>query len=228
MKICVGFWKKYDFRKLTTDFLQNVHPCSWNYSGTYNTFYFKSLRHYLTKDVLPAESNYRNILSIGGQNSSSRKFSRPTLDELHDESGEVKQQLLAISEKVIMTFFTLSKIKKGFFLWKYDLRKKIIFILGCWRRSDWCPSRSIKGKSSKIRMDGRSVCKFEFRFKSIRNYDFTKKINSNYFLNSLDEMSPQHLGCNALPSAHLGCWTGWNHPGTIGYIGKSAICLIFG
>ena len=44
---------------------------------------------------------------------------------------------------------------------------------------------------------------------------------------SLDEMSPQHLGSDALPSAHLGCWTGWNHPGTFGNIGKSAICLLF-
>ena len=40
-------------------------------------------------------------------------------------------------------------------------------------------------------------------------------------------MSPQHLGCNALPSAHVGRWTGWNYPGTIGYIGKSAICLLY-
>ena len=54
-----------------------------------------------------------------------------------------------------------------------------------------------------------------------------KKIILNYFLFPLDEMSPQHLGCNALPSAHLGRWTGWNHPGTIGYIGKSAICLLY-
>ena len=59
--------------------------------------YFKSLRHYLTRDVLPAESNYRNLLSLGRQNSQdvSRKFSRPTLDELHDENGEVMQSLLA-------------------------------------------------------------------------------------------------------------------------------------
>ena len=80
----------------------------FHYSGTYNTHYFKSLRHYLTKDVLPAESNYRNILSIGGQNSNARKFSRPTLDELHDESGEVKQQLLKAAniEKVIFIYFS--------------------------------------------------------------------------------------------------------------------------
>ena len=67
----------------------------------------------------------------------------------------------------------------------------------------------------------------EFNFKNIRNYDFTKNFYFNYFLFPLDEMSPQHLGCNALPSAHLGCWTGWNHPGTFGYIGKSAICLLY-
>ena len=73
---------------------QNTHN-----SGTYNTWYFKSLRHYLTRDVLPAEHNYRNLLSLsrgGNSEESSRKFSRPTLDELHDENGELKQQLLKV------------------------------------------------------------------------------------------------------------------------------------
>ena len=74
--------------------------------------YFKSLRHYLTRDVLPAESNYRNLLSLGRQNSQdvSRKFSRPTLDELHDENGEVMQSLLAkakIAPKVNFSFWFL-------------------------------------------------------------------------------------------------------------------------
>ena len=63
--------------------------------GTYNTWYFKSLRHYLTRDVLPAEHNYRNLLSLARQNpDTARKYSRPTLDELHDESGELNQKLL--------------------------------------------------------------------------------------------------------------------------------------
>ena len=75
--------------------------------------YFKSLRHYLTRDVLPAESNYRNLLSLGRQNSQdvSRKFSRPTLDELHDEKGEVMQSLLAkakIAPKVNFLFLFLT------------------------------------------------------------------------------------------------------------------------
>ncbi len=73
---------------------QNTHN-----SATYNTWYFKSLRHYLTRDVLPAESNYRNLLSLGRQHSESRKFSRPTLDELHDENGELKQNLLDSSKR---------------------------------------------------------------------------------------------------------------------------------
>ena len=77
---------------------QNTHQNTHN-SATYNTWYFKSLRHYLTRDVLPAESNYRNLLSIARQNSESRKFSRPTLDELHDENGELHQQLLAKAGK---------------------------------------------------------------------------------------------------------------------------------
>ena len=77
--------------------------------------YFKSLRHYLTRDVLPAESNYRNLLSLGRQNSQdvSRKFSRPTLDELHDENGEVMQSLLAkakIAPKVNYPYFLFTFI----------------------------------------------------------------------------------------------------------------------
>ena len=48
----------------------------------------------MTRDVLPAESNYRDLLSIGRSEDVSRKFSRPTLDELHDENGDVKKSLL--------------------------------------------------------------------------------------------------------------------------------------
>lgn len=56
-----------------------------------NTHYFKSLRYYLTRDVLPLEDHYRNLLSIGENNV--RKFSRPTLDELHEseEKGKLLQ-----------------------------------------------------------------------------------------------------------------------------------------
>ncbi len=46
---------------------------------TYNTMYLKSLRNYLTRDVLPDERHYRNQLSIR------RKFARPTLEELHED-----------------------------------------------------------------------------------------------------------------------------------------------
>ena len=63
--------------------------------GTYNTWYFKSLRHYLTRDVLPAEHNYRNLLSLDRQNPDTAwKYSRPTLDELHYKSEELNQKLL--------------------------------------------------------------------------------------------------------------------------------------
>ena len=47
------------------------------------TLYRKSLRHYLTREVLPTESNYRNLLSFG--RSSIRKQLRPTMHELRDE-----------------------------------------------------------------------------------------------------------------------------------------------
>ena len=46
---------------------------------TYNTMYLKSLRNYLTRDVLPDERHYRNQLSIR------KKFARPTLEELHED-----------------------------------------------------------------------------------------------------------------------------------------------
>ena len=46
----------------------------------YDTKYQQSLRHYLTREALPKESNYRDIFSIhDGQ-------ARPTLDELHDST----------------------------------------------------------------------------------------------------------------------------------------------
>ena len=53
-----------------------------------NTRYFKSLRHYLTRDALPSENHYRNLLSIGESNV--QKFSRPTLDELHEDEEKGK------------------------------------------------------------------------------------------------------------------------------------------
>ena len=63
------------------------------HSATYNTMYLKSLRHYLTRDVLPAEHNYRNILSFTGQHNILDKR-RPTLDELHEDNNELRQELL--------------------------------------------------------------------------------------------------------------------------------------
>jgi len=51
------------------------------------TQYRKSLRHYLTREVLPVENNYRNLLSFG--RNSIRGFIRPTIEELRDE-GEIK------------------------------------------------------------------------------------------------------------------------------------------
>ena len=43
----------------------------------------KSLRHYLTREVLPMEQNYRNIFSFG--KSSFRRQQRPTMEQLRDE-----------------------------------------------------------------------------------------------------------------------------------------------
>ena len=49
------------------------------------TLYLKSLRHYLTREALPHEQHYRNILSLG-EDTDGRKYSRPTLEELHQKS----------------------------------------------------------------------------------------------------------------------------------------------
>ena len=59
-------------------------------SQTHWTYMNKSLRRYIT-EALPRESNYRNILSIGQNNTDIRKFSRPTLEELHkpEEAGKL-------------------------------------------------------------------------------------------------------------------------------------------
>ena len=46
----------------------------------------------MTRDALPSENHYRNLLSIG-ESKDMRKFSRPTLDELHEceEKGQLLQ-----------------------------------------------------------------------------------------------------------------------------------------
>lgn len=53
----------------------------------YDTKYQKSLRHYLTREALPTDANYRNLASIVDGS----KRPRPTLDELHNATyyGEV-------------------------------------------------------------------------------------------------------------------------------------------
>ena len=61
----------------------------------------------MTRDVLPAEHNYRNLLSLARQNpDTARKYSRPTLDELHDESGELNQKLLDAARTPKVSKFT--------------------------------------------------------------------------------------------------------------------------
>ena len=57
------------------------------------TQYAKSFRHYLTRDALPAESNYRNLLSFG----KSSVKQRPTLEQLREE--EIKHN--GVSSKAV-------------------------------------------------------------------------------------------------------------------------------
>ena len=58
------------------------------------TQYAKSFRHYLTRDALPAESNYRNLLSFG----KSSVKQRPTLEQLREE--EIKQNGVSVDKMV--------------------------------------------------------------------------------------------------------------------------------
>ena len=51
----------------------------------------KSLRHYLTREVLPSEHNYRNLLSFG--RNSLRRQLRPTMEELREEGVSKPLQL---------------------------------------------------------------------------------------------------------------------------------------
>ena len=53
------------------------------------TQYAKSFRHYLTRDVLPSEHNYRNLLSFS-RNSQQK---RPTMQELRDEENAIKNEV---------------------------------------------------------------------------------------------------------------------------------------
>jgi len=52
------------------------------------TMYAKSFRHYLTRDVLPSESNYRNLLSFSRHSA----HKRPTMQELRDEEIMMNNQ----------------------------------------------------------------------------------------------------------------------------------------
>ena len=53
------------------------------------TQYAKSFRHYLTRDVLPSEQNYRNLLSF----SRSSQQKRPTMQELRDEEAALNKEV---------------------------------------------------------------------------------------------------------------------------------------
>ena len=56
------------------------------------TMYAKSFRHYLTRDVLPSESNYRNLLSFSRHSA----HKRPTMQELRDEEIMMNNQEVRI------------------------------------------------------------------------------------------------------------------------------------
>ena len=50
------------------------------------------IRHYLTRDVLPSESNYRNLLSFSRHSA----HKRPTMQELRDEEIMMNNQEVGV------------------------------------------------------------------------------------------------------------------------------------
>ena len=70
--------------KLTEDNNGLTHQGSHQF-----TQYAKSFRHYLTRDVLPSEHNYRNLLSF----SRSSQQKRPTMQELRDEETALNKEV---------------------------------------------------------------------------------------------------------------------------------------
>ena len=63
--------------------VEDDHMLTTKSDAVHFTQYRKSLRHYLTREVLPLENNYRNLLSFGRNNI--RGKLRPTMEELRDE-----------------------------------------------------------------------------------------------------------------------------------------------
>ena len=100
---------------------QKTHGSHTTSNWTYYTQNVnKSLRRYIT-EALPRESNYRNILSIG-QSSDSRKYSRPTLDQLREpeENGKLlpHRQQSKIASKVTHPSKDYYSLGPHFFIWR--------------------------------------------------------------------------------------------------------------
>uniref|UniRef100_A0A6A7FYV2 Na+/K+/2Cl-cotransporter protein n=1 Tax=Hirondellea gigas TaxID=1518452 RepID=A0A6A7FYV2_9CRUS len=75
-----------DTMELQSNRGDDAHGAVSSHYSVYETKYQKSLRHYLTREALPKESNYRNLQSIVDGSSA-----RPTLDELHDSTYHGQQ-----------------------------------------------------------------------------------------------------------------------------------------
>ena len=68
---------------------------AWTQKG--DTLHFtqygnKSLRHYLTREVLPSENYYRNIFSFGRHSFRGRQ--RPTMEQLREEDSEQRSTIM--------------------------------------------------------------------------------------------------------------------------------------
>ena len=70
--------------------VEDDHMLTTKSDAVHFTRYHKYLRHYLMREVLPQENNYRNLLSIG-RNSIRGKL-RPTIEELREEDVKTTQE----------------------------------------------------------------------------------------------------------------------------------------
>jgi len=79
---------RFQVSQIEKDEEETDHQDENGYSHGHDTVQFtqyaKSLRYYLTREALPAESNYRNLLSFGRN---SLKAQRPTVEQLRDDDA---------------------------------------------------------------------------------------------------------------------------------------------
>ena len=84
------------------------HTHQMTHQGSHQfTAYAKSFRHYLTRDVLPAESNYRNLLSFNRHSA----HKRPTMQQLRDEEIMMNNKEVSYADTFTPCFASDKKLQ---------------------------------------------------------------------------------------------------------------------